>query len=139
MKEESYKILSQVINNEFKEFKELVRSKEIDLEYDITKIHRIKPQEFEQEGYFMILCTQAMYDEIDEHCIEIWKVYKTEKYYHVLEFDQNIFDYIKTRCSSYNFNLYNYYDYDRTDDSEEYLWRGSTEILGIKLPDNFEL
>lgn len=102
---------------------------------DVNKIHRIMPHEFEQEGYFMILCTQSPYEEICEIDIEIWKVYKTEKYYHVLEFCQPL---RLDRKPTYKFNIYNYYDYERV--QEPYpLWRNSTEILGYKLPDNFEL
>lgn len=146
MKEESHNILLGVINTKFKEFKEIHHKEYPDdssdysqkeIEYDTTKIHRIKQKEFEQEGYFMIICTQEMYEEIE---IEIWKVYKTEKYYHVVEFSQNSNVYfLKQAPKNYNFHIYNYFDYDRDGDLDHELWRNSTEILGIKLPDTFEL
>ncbi len=140
MKEESRSILLELVNTVFKEFKENARKikwdEDFDIPYDITKFHRIKEKEFEQEGYYMVTCTQEIYNEIDESHIEIWKVYKTEKYYHVVEFDQIM---TLARRPTYNFSIYSYYDYERQYRPEEELWRNSTEILGIKLPDKFEL
>lgn len=134
--------IQKVIDNQFRNFQKKAtvlysdsdsicsfKTTESDIGYDLSEIHRIKPEEFDSEGYFFILCTQAPYWEIKEMDIEIWKVYKTEKCYHVLEWCKNF---------ARDYFLYNYYDYDHTS-YESYLWRNSTEILGIKLPDDFEM
>lgn len=101
---------------------------------DIDKIHEIKAKEFDTEGYFLIICTQTSHEELDTRMIEIWKVYKTAKYYHVLEFDQSF----ASTPNHLIFYLYSYFDY-RIDDKEDTLWRLNIPIMCIKLPDEFSL
>ena len=135
-------ILLSIYNNEFRNFQNNQTKSESELEYDLSEIHPINIKEFEDEGYFLIACTQSSLDEIYWAEFEIWKIYKTDKYYHVLEFSNTIWgsfslpSYINTFTSKYS--LYNYYDYDKLDD-ERQLWRNSTQVIGIKLPDTFKL
>lgn len=138
MSKESNNILSGIINTSIREFKAL--NNEEKTEYDITKIHRIIKNEFEQEGYFMIICTQEIYDNINERDILLWKVYKTEKYYIVIEFDQCYLSTENRDVRVTDFSIKNYIEYDRYNDSEDYIWNEfDYKILGIRLPDTFKL
>lgn len=58
MNNQSHDIIINIVNNEFKEFQQLSDSENIP--YDLNKIHEIKLKEFEKEGYFFIICAQAM-------------------------------------------------------------------------------
>ncbi len=137
-------ILQSIYNNEFKNFQKKVSTGYSDdgLEYDLSEIHPINIKEFEDEGYFLIACTQACLDEINWADFEIWKVYKTDKYYHVLEFSNNIWDSLnminKRNRFTTDYGLYNYYDYDKLND-EQQLWRKSTPVIGMKLPQDFNM
>lgn len=135
-------ILLNIYNNEFRNFQHNQSNRESELRYDLTQIHPINIKEFVDEGYFLIACTQADLDEILWADFEIWKVYKTDKYYHVLEFYNTIYGSLnminKRNDFTTRYGLYNYYDYDKLDDERE-LWRNSTPVIGIKLPDTFKL
>lgn len=135
-------ILLNIYNNEFRNFQHNQSNRESELRYDLTQIHPINIKEFEDEGYFLIACTQADLDEIDWADFEIWKVYKTDKYYHVLEFYNTIYGSLnminKRNDFTTSYRLCNYYDYDKLD-YETQLWRNSTPVIGIKLPDTFKL
>lgn len=145
-------ILQSIYNNEFKNFKNNQSNRKSvsdsdsdsyrELEYNLSEIHPINIKEFKDEGYFLIACTQACLDEIDWVDFEIWKVYKTDKHYHVLEFSNNkrrSLNMINNRNDfTSDYSLYNYYDYDKLDD-EPQLWRKSTPVIGMKLPQDFEL
>lgn len=135
-------ILLSIYKNEFRNFQNNQSKGETPLKYDLSQIHPINIKEFEDEGCFLIACTQGPLDEICWADFEIWKVYKTEEYYHVLEFcNANLFSLPsinKIDNFTTKYSLYNYFDYNKLDDEQE-LWRNSTPVIGIKLPDCFEL
>lgn len=123
-----------ILKQKYKEFLEGSNRNDGRFE-DKSKFHSICECDFEEEGYFMIICTQAFYPELRiedmKTIVEIWKVYKTDKYFHVLEFQS---PFIHNHNDT--FSLYGYYDYNVTSDPNKVLYRGSTEILGLKLDDN---
>lgn len=178
-------ILLNIFNNEFMEFKrdmETQRKNKDDrynynddddnddnsskydpliLSQDMHKIHSIQTNELCDGAYFLVACTQQPYDEIKWSDFEVWKVYTTEKYHHVVEYSndkgiikEGLLHMLKMMSgdipqdipqrdagkppSIFDYKLYNYFDYQK-DYSDTYLWRCSSEVIGIKLPDEFSI
>jgi hypothetical protein len=124
------------------------------LQYCSTDIHHITLDDLEHGDTLLVYPVGCgMYSDIKWKDFQIWKVYKIEKCFHgpiqpfmslsfhFLEF-MNVKMFTKSdEIESDNketFGLYSYYDYDTSNTFENFLYRGSSEIIGIKITNETE-